>query len=112
MIPTLMSISDLVSHLANPDQTQSPETPVIHLPTFQRGEVWKNRQVCELWDSLLRGIPLPSILIAPVGKGDTESAVSSPKIKEILSKSGDARPNDFWLLDGQQRVVALPVRGH
>ncbi|RZL36346.1 MAG: DUF262 domain-containing protein, partial [Pedobacter sp.] len=52
----------------------------IFLPKLQRSFVWKTEQISNLWDSILRGFPIGSFLLA--------------FNKENLSKE---------LLDGQQR---------
>ena len=53
-----------------------------------------------LWDSLLRGFPIGSFLLAPRGKG--KAARSTESREQISSKS-----NGWFLLDGQQRTRAL-----
>jgi len=70
------------------------------LPPIQRGAVWKVAQVEWLWDSLLRGFPIGSFLLAPRGKG--KAARSTESREQISSKS-----NGWFLLDGQQRTRAL-----
>ena len=37
---------------------------IITLPTLQRGFVWKPYQIEALWDSILRGYPIGSLLIS------------------------------------------------
>lgn len=98
----ILSVQGLVDLLALPGRVTTAGCAQIHLPTFQRGEVWKSQQICELWDSLLRGIPLPSILLGRVGQ--------SAALDHVLAKTGfqpDAQ--DYWLLDGQQRAMALQI---
>lgn len=98
----LLPIRALVDLFALPGQGTTAGYARIHLPTFQRGEVWKSQQVCELWDSLLRGIPLPSILLGKVG--------ASAGQNQVLVKTGlQPDPDDYWLLDGQQRAMALQI---
>jgi uncharacterized protein with ParB-like and HNH nuclease domain len=36
----------------------------ISLPSMQRGFVWKPKQIEDLWDSLFRGFPIGSFLMA------------------------------------------------
>lgn len=94
-----LGIKELANKLALPGLNEANSSaPVIHLPTFQRDLVWKSRQICELWDSLLRGIPLPSLIISKVGSS-LEKTVAKDMVK--------LKPEDYWLLDGQQRVTAL-----
>ena len=69
----------------------------LRLPTFQRGYVWKRRDVSNLMRSLYRGYPIGSLLIwetrtaQQLVKGDKPLASGSHKL----------------LLDGQQRVTSL-----
>lgn len=53
-------------------------------PSYQRGNVWSDKESCELIDSVLRGIPLPSIILNQ-RKGD-----------ETLE-----------IVDGKQRLTAI-----
>jgi len=55
----------------------------VELPALQRSFVWKVNQVESLWDSILRGFPIGSLL---------------------LSKSEDEK---YFLLDGQQRATSI-----
>jgi len=57
----------------------------VGLPALQRGYVWKPQQVETLWDSLLRGFPVGSFLVAD---------------------NGTERKD---LLDGQQRATAIAM---
>ena len=41
---------------------KSGSSEVITLPTLQRGFVWKPYQIEMLWDSILRGYPIGSLL--------------------------------------------------
>ena len=63
------------------------EAGKIALPTFQRGYVWKRRQVREFFDSLYRRHPVGSL--------------------PTWLTSGDDGPATELLLDGQQRVTSL-----
>lgn len=69
----------------------------LHLPLIQRNFVWKPEQIAFLWDSILRGFPLGTLLVVPV-KGGVDVKQSS-KIQTV---------HDGWLLlDGQQRSRAI-----
>src|SRR5579859_3329392 len=57
----------------------------VSLPALQRGFVWDAGRIESLWDSLLRGFPIGSFLLAP-------------------NKSGK-----YQLLDGQQRSTAIAI---
>lgn len=70
---TLLEIADWQLHNDNSK---------VELPSIQRGFVWKPKQVEDLWDSLLRGYPIGSLL---------------------FSNSGDK----LYLMDGQQRSTSI-----
>ena len=59
----------------------------LKMPEFQRGWVWKTRNVKELFNSLYHGYPIGTIIVWP-------------------TKSDDGRPFDN-VIDGQQRLSAL-----
>jgi uncharacterized protein with ParB-like and HNH nuclease domain len=69
-------------YIKNNDESISHQK--ISLPSLQRGFVWKPYQIESLWDSLLRGYPVGSILIS-----------KSAEIKELL--------------DGQQRCTSIAL---
>ena len=74
----------------------------IFLPSIQRGFVWGPSKIVNLWDSLLRGMPIGSMLINGLRK--REKVFSSTNIQgQILSLKKDA----LGLLDGQQRTLAM-----
>lgn len=81
---------ELINHLVFPGSCNGPsqpKRPAVFLPAFQRDAVWQPSQVCELWDSLLRGIPLPSLVLAPVCK--TQDSTGKKIHREwIASRSG------------------------
>jgi len=59
-------------------------------PEYQRGEVWTPAQQRRLIDSVLRGYPIPLIYL-----------------HHIETKVAGAKREDFEVIDGQQRIVAL-----
>ncbi len=73
----------------------------IRVPSFQRGLRWGSQDVLRLFDSIVRGYPVGSILLwvrsAPeeqVRLGDLE--IDAARLDEA-----------FWVVDGQQRVTSL-----
>ena len=81
----------------------SPEgMPVIAMPPVQRSAVWRPKQVVDLWDSLMRGLPI-----------GTFSLVSADGPRDVVHLPTDKTRRftgvGFDLLDGQQRVRALLV---
>jgi uncharacterized protein with ParB-like and HNH nuclease domain len=98
-----MSPGKLVKHLARKEgQTQ----PIIVLPSIQRDAVWKPKQICELWDSLLCGIPIPALVLREANNDNLDQA------RIVQDKYGQKRTNqvqkgDYFLLDGQQRCISI-----
>ncbi|MGC8552539.1 MAG: DUF262 domain-containing protein [Phycisphaerae bacterium] len=62
----------------------------VGLPKLQRGFVWKPSKVINLWDSILRGFPIGSLLLSKIGDID----------------SSQVKSDQYWLLDGQQRATS------
>lgn len=75
---------------------------LIQLPPLQRDAVWKVAQIERLWDSLLRGFPIGSFVLAPFKKGDPAHSIESREQKP-------ADRDGWFLLDGQQRTRALAL---
>ena len=84
------------------------------LPAFQREYTWKPEQIENLFDSLMKGYPISSMLFWKV----RDEAKSSYRFYKVLDSyvewhriHNDAintnQSNDFWaLLDGQQRLTS------
>ena len=87
------------------------------LPAFQREYVWSSNQVENLFDSLMKGYPINSMLFWKV----KDEAKNAYKFYKILDKyvekyhvHNDAfntnQVNDFYaILDGQQRLTSLYI---
>lgn len=89
-----MTPAKLIEHLRGKRQ------PRIHLPIIQRDAVWRSQQICELWDSLMRGISIPSLVLQKVLIANDGAA----------TKTGESvLEGDYWLLDGQQRATAIRI---
>jgi hypothetical protein len=84
-----MKIADILSDIDN---------EALALPVFQRGYVWKRRQVRDLMASLYHGYPVGSLLT-----WTTRAEQAEVRNDDALRTSG---PIDL-LLDGQQRVTSL-----
>jgi hypothetical protein len=76
----------------------------VVLPMIQRGFVWKPTQIIDLWDSLLQGMPIGTLMVSenmeqkavlPLRAGD-QSGAGQPLDREALG-----------LVDGQQRTLAM-----
>lgn len=72
------------------------------LPPIQRGFVWKPLQIAQLWDSLLRGMPIGSLMVSKLlaGQNGTDLGPIQRKVEKIESDA-------IGLLDGQQRTLAM-----
>lgn len=67
------------------------------IPEFQRGFVWKPKQVCDLIESLWLDYPVGTLLVW-----------DSSGVVETRSAS-DAKTPPQWLVDGQQRTTAFCI---
>ncbi len=73
----------------------------VRVPSFHRGLKWGERHVIELFDSILRGYPIGSLLLwehaADAGRVHIGPiAVDAPETRTA-----------WWVVDGQQRLTAL-----
>ena len=71
------------------------ETSDVLIPPFQRGLVWKPRQVELLWDSILRGFPIGSFVFSEI-----------PTANE---REQSLEEKQYYLIDGQQRFNAIAL---
>ncbi|NOY89780.1 MAG: DUF262 domain-containing protein [Deltaproteobacteria bacterium] len=82
-------------------------SPNLQLPAFQRDAVWDERRVELLWDSLLRGFPIGSILLArPLASGSATRALQRSRADQGRAVTRDAGA-ELVLIDGQQRLTAI-----
>ena len=108
-----MRLFDLVEWVSTSDRAlnggEPPEAmPVIAMPPVQRTAVWRPKQVLDLWDSLMRGLPIGVVYLV-------DRPASNRKLVRLEADSKDNPPAKvkesrfagFDLLDGQQRVRAL-----
>jgi Protein of unknown function DUF262 len=86
------------------DALQAKRTGIIKLPIYQRDAVWSEGRICALWDSLLRGFPLPSFLLV---KGGRTSRDFQNHRLSARGQSADPEQDYYNLLDGQQRMAAI-----
>ena len=87
------------------------------LPAFQREFVWKQKQIELLFDSIMKGYPISSMLFWKV-KGDTKANFKFYKFLDRYIEDFETHNepystqgiNDFHaILDGQQRLTALTI---
>ena len=79
-----------------PEITEKPEVRAS-IPVLQRGLVWNPGQIELLWDSILRGFPIGSIVLSARITGQTK--IGEEANQEIT----------HHLLDGQQRCDAIAL---
>lgn len=72
------------------------------LPPIQRGFVWKPVQIAQLWDSLLRGMPIGSLMVSHLAQGAKATDIINTD-RKIVDLDADA----IGLLDGQQRTLVM-----
>jgi len=73
----------------------------IVLPMIQRGFIWKPGQIIDLWDTLLRGMPIGSLMASELPSGYQWFGLLDRK----LGQDGDC----IGLIDGQQRTLAMLI---
>ncbi|MCC3154600.1 DUF262 domain-containing protein [Hymenobacter sp. BT770] len=93
----VVSVSDYISWYLD---AENSHYNLIQLPPIQRNAVWNIAQVERLWDSLLRGFPIGSMLL-----GHRKSSQNSRQLTSSLQSTSTL--DGFFLLDGQQRTRAL-----
>jgi len=72
------------------------------LTPIQRSVVWRNSQIINYWDSLLRGYPAGLMMVHRRKDKDEPS-----RARTLDGKTYDVRAGDFELFDGQQRLTAI-----
>ncbi len=82
------------------DGVKSLEGVLGEVPVLQRGLVWDQAQIELLWDSILRGIPIGSIVLSRI----TDSIINQRKTKNVMSKDAT-----HFILDGQQRCNSIAL---
>ncbi|MBG0814094.1 DUF262 domain-containing protein [Planomonospora sp. ID82291] len=73
----------------------------IRIPPFQRPYGWRHENVLDLFQSVLQGYPIGSLIVWQ-RPADAETLRIGP-----LTIAVEARPDALWVIDGQQRVVSL-----
>lgn len=87
-------IDKLISRISNGD---------IRIPAFQRGYIWKQNQILELLDSIVKNFPIGSVLLwSTIDKLNHTRNIAGYKIPE----SAPEYPVNY-VLDGQQRLSSI-----
>jgi len=84
-----------------PDWFTRVRTHQTVLPRFQRFEAWDNASVVQLFNTILRDLPVGAVLILQIG--DEEPFIS----RTIKGAPSTGERVTEHLLDGQQRITAL-----
>ena len=69
----------------------------IAIPEFQRGFVWKKKQVKDLFDSLIKRYPVGSLIFWKTNKHIDARTLDGEKLPQ----------KKFLILDGQQRIASI-----
>lgn len=73
----------------------------LAMPPIQRGFVWKARQIQDLWDSLLRGMPIGAVMVKGFAAGQLGGKVARQRELSPSLQAG------YHLIDGQQRTLSM-----
>ena len=73
----------------------------LALPMIQRNFVWKPQQIIELWDSLLQGMPIGSMMATELPPDTFVRKPGKHEIERVPAGGG------LGLIDGQQRTLAM-----
>lgn len=105
-IVTTMNLFDFADAVETDGVCNS--NPQLRIPIFQRENVWSDSQYTALWDSLLRRLPIGSIIVTDFSVPARKLAISKidvpPKELERLDTSS---MQQFYIIDGQQRSAAI-----
>jgi len=74
----------------------------VRVPHFQRSFRWDARDVVKLFDSVLRGFPVGSVLL-----WQRDAPANHDLRLGAIRLDVPARPNALWVVDGQQRITSL-----
>jgi hypothetical protein len=79
---------------------QKGATRHVVLPMIQRGSVWAPHKLLDLWDTLLRGMPVGAMMASETVMGN---------LIKVLGEEGtrQSATGDIALIDGQQRTLSM-----
>jgi hypothetical protein len=83
--------------------THAEVPPRLFLPPIQRSLVWRNEQILNYWDSLLRGYPPGMMMVHKITKQSRVTPLQAG------ADSAFATEYDWQLFDGQQRTAAIQL---
>ena len=73
----------------------------LAMPPIQRGFIWKAKQIQDLWDSLLRGMPIGAVMVKAFDAEEWSGQVASKRELSCGLRAG------YYLIDGQQRTLSM-----
>lgn len=76
----------------------------VVLPMIQRGSVWAPHKLMDLWDTLLRDMPIGAFMASEQTGEATQKVIPTGQ-----TVTRQANANDIALIDGQQRTLAMMV---
>lgn len=99
----ILTLKDVASWSPFIDLVKADNSEIIAgIPSLQRGAVWEPQQIEMLWDSIMRGFPIGSIVIAQRINNQND------KLPNTLPKDTESLPAaTHHILDGQQRCNAI-----
>ena len=77
----------------------------VVLPMIQRGFIWKPAQIIDLWDSLLQGMPIGTLMVTEMP--DHAQSVPLWRSEETRQPDLPKSATSLGLVDGQQRTLAM-----
>lgn len=97
------------------DLMKDMEQSILIIPSFQRDYVWKKEQIAALFDSLMRKLPVSSLLFWKLNASDIrEIPFKFLKFFSVYDterrENEDATPtagNYYAVIDGQQRLTSI-----
>jgi len=106
-----LTAKQLCGYLA--EDKSDPDKSVIVLPNIQRDVVWKSKQICELWDSIFSGIPIPAIILTRINdiSKDIHRCVDNKysRYDKNIKNTRRVTDKDYFLIDGQQRCMSIKL---
>lgn len=74
------------------------------IPEFQRDFIWSSRAIVELFDSIIKGYPIGSLIL---WKPESEKFKTIKDIGGISVANSESYADQMYILDGRQRITAL-----
>ena len=99
----ILTLKDVASWTPFIDIVKADNSEIIAgIPSLQRGAVWEPQQIEMLWDSIMRGFPIGSIVIAQRINNQNDKRQNT-----LANDTESSPPATHHILDGQQRCNAI-----